>query len=438
MRIPTFMILAALAAAFAAEGLDAQRPRFVRRQRPEPEAQPEAEPEEEKSDKVENWMAVQGADVYIGTGQVIRRATVLVGDDKIHAVGHDIELPEGTKVIDATGKVVSPGFVITQASRIGASSPDPATYNPFDPTIKRGLAVGITTYMIGSPRGNEKPGGSTGVLKLAYGDLDGMEVAQKTALGMRVPLSPQQMDAFEQLVKKTREHKKAMEEWTEAVAKDPKAKKPKAPPRSEELQKIMDGETRLWIDGANDRSEIQQACEIAQLLGTGVVLNDPVTAWTMPDAIAATGSMVILNPRENVAPDPTDPENTGSNIASAAILSAAGVPVAVTPPGGRFGGAGLGTGGIMGQDLNTPHIDAAYAVRGGMDNRNALRTITLDAAKMIGVDDRVGSIEVGKDADLLILDGDPLHYRTFVETAIVNGKVVYEKDKEPYYSHIRR
>jgi cytosine/adenosine deaminase-related metal-dependent hydrolase len=72
-----------------------------------------------------------------------------------------------------------------------------------------------------------------------------------------------------------------------------------------------------------------------------------------------------------------------------------------------------------------------------MSSRIGLRTITLDAARCLGVDDRIGSIEVGKDADILILDGDPLHYKTFVLTAIVNGKVVYEKDKATFYSHIR-
>ena len=56
----------------------------------------------------------------------------------------------------------------------------------------------------------------------------------------------------------------------------------------------------------------------------------------------------------------------------------------------------------------------------------------------MGAATRIGSLEAGKDADILILDGDPLHYRTFVETAIVNGKVVYEKAKEPFYSHIKR
>jgi imidazolonepropionase-like amidohydrolase len=139
-----------------------------------------------------------------------------------------------------------------------------------------------------------------------------------------------------------------------------------------------------------------------------------------------------------VTADPARPNTTGSNIAMAKILSDVGVPVAVHPPSGRFGGSGLGTGGIMGQDLNTPHVDAAFAVRGGLDNRKALRTITLDAAKMMGAERRIGSLEVGKDADVLILDGQPLHYRTFVETAIVNGKIVYEKDKEPFYRHIKR
>jgi imidazolonepropionase-like amidohydrolase len=146
----------------------------------------------------------------------------------------------------------------------------------------------------------------------------------------------------------------------------------------------------------------------------------------------------VLSPRERRPPDPQDPDRTGSNLASAALMAKAGVPVAVTCPSGMFGGTGVGTGGILGQDLNTPHLDAAFAVRGGMDNRKALRTLTLDAARMLGVGSRIGSLEPGKDADVLILDGDPLHYATFVTTALVNGKVVYEKAKEPLFRDIAR
>ena len=107
---------------------------------------------------------------------------------------------------------------------------------------------------------------------------------------------------------------------------------------------------------------IRQALALAELFGKGVVLDDPLTAWTLPDEIAATDSMAIINPRGKVDPDPARPADSGSNIASCALLSEAGVPVAVTPPGGRFGGATVGTGGILGQDLNTLHVDAAFAV----------------------------------------------------------------------------
>lgn len=441
----TPIALLTLVGSLLAADLSAQRPRFGRRNRPQPAPQqpapePEAEPED---DKVETWKAIVGADLHVGTGQVIRRATILIGDDKIHEVGagDGVDLPEGTEIIDAKGKVVCPGFVILTSSGMGAGS-DKDSHNPFDPTMKQGLAAGITTFLSGRPSGRDKPGGTTTVVKLAYGDLEGMHVADKTVLGMRVPLTPQQMDTFRESVDKAREYRDEKTKWADKVGAqgkiDDKDKAPKAPQGADDLLSIMDGKCRLWIEGARDNAAIEQACEIAEILGTGVVIRDPVTAWSCPDVIAASGSMVSLNPRNVAEPDPSRPDTTGSNLAAAAILAEAGVPIAVQPPQGRFGGGGVGTGGILGQDLNTPHVDAAYAVRGGLDNRQALRTLTLDAARMIGVDDRVGSIEKGKDADLLILDGDPLHYKTFVQVAIVNGKVVYEKAEEPYFGHIRR
>ena len=71
-----------------------------------------------------------------------------------------------------------------------------------------------------------------------------------------------------------------------------------------------------------------------------------------------------------------------------------------------------------------------------MRDRHPLERLAM--SRTMGADARIGSIEAGKDADLLILDGDPLHYKTFTEIAIVSGKIVYEKAKEPFYSHIRR
>ncbi|GAB4154002.1 MAG: amidohydrolase [Planctomycetota bacterium] len=452
MRTLTIAVLAALIAALASDLSAQRRGRFQRTRRPEAPAPEPEKKEEPPAGKPKTHKAVVGGDVYLGTGQRMTDATILIGDDKILAVGTDLELPDGTEVIDARGKVVCPGFVAVQASGMGAgrSGPFIDSVNPFDPEIKQGLAAGITSFLAGNPGGGNSPSGDNAVIKLAYGDVEGMVAMEDSVVGLSLPLGIADFAKLKESVEKAREHLKAMEEFR-ARKPDPKAKPPEPPQGSENLLKVLEGKARLWVSlgggfryrggggRADDVATIRQALEVARLIGQGVVLQRPISAWLLADEIGATESMVILSPRDRVDPDPADPEHSGSNIASAAILAKAGVPVAVTTPAGGFGGGnGVGTGGILGQDLNTPQIDAAFAVRGGMDDRQALRTITLDAARMIGADSRLGSIEPGKDADILILDGDPLHYRTFVQTALVNGKVVYQKDKEPFYSHIHR
>jgi imidazolonepropionase-like amidohydrolase len=83
-------------------------------------------------------------------------------------------------------------------------------------------------------------------------------------------------------------------------------------------------------------------------------------------------------------------------------------------------------------------MEAAFAVRGGLPEDAAIRAITIDAARILGIDHRVGSIEIGKDADFVVTDGDLLHYMTHSRWTIVNGRVVYDKDKEPLFEHIRK
>ncbi|MFK7741110.1 MAG: amidohydrolase family protein [Planctomycetota bacterium] len=456
MRHTTLVLLSlALVSAF---DLPAQgRGRRARPAAPTPEAQ-EPKVEKKKDEEQTKHLAIVGGDVYVGTGQRLTGATVLVADDKIEAVGHNLDLPEGTVVIDAKGKAVSPGFVIVEGSGMGAgfSGPYKDTVNPFSPDIKQGLASGITSFLAGQTSSRGKLGGNNAVIKLSYGDLDGMVVRENSVLGISVPLDRNAKESLTDSVKKAREYLKAKEEFPAKKAKDPKAKEPKMPRGGKQILDIIQGKAKLWIalggggfnpfarmrggggGGASDVRSIRDALEISELFGKGAVIIKPMSAWLVPDEIAATGSSVILSPRTRVAPDPKNPDKTGTNFAAAAILAKAGVPVAVTCPTGMFGGGGIGTGGLMGQDLNTPFVDAAYAVRGGLDNRKALRTLTLDAADMLGVSDRVGSLEAGKDADILILDGDPLHYMTFVTTAVVNGKIVYEKDKEALYRHIDR
>jgi hypothetical protein len=406
--------------------------------------------------KPKSHTAIVGGDVYLGTGQRMTGATVLVGDDKIIAVGHNLQLPEGTNIIDAKGKTISPGFVCVVGNGMGQGRGAPwiDSVNPFDPEIKQALAAGITSFLAGSPGSGPLPTGDTAVIKLDWGSVKGMVLSEGTVLGMSAQLNANDRERFQDLVKKVMSYRKALEEFPAKKAADANYKAPELPTGGESIMKILNGEAKLWVQlssggfnpfggkrfgMSNDLAAIRDANAIATMLGVGVVMQKPMSAWLCADEIAATGSMVMISPRDRIPPDPSDPDRSGSNLATTAILATAGVPVAVTcPNGGYGGGAGVTTGGIMGQDLNTPHIDAAFTVRGGLDNRKALRTITIDAARVMGVDRRIGSLAPGKDADILILDGDPLHYRTFVQTAMVNGKVVYEKDKEPFYSHIQR
>ncbi|MBT7012675.1 MAG: amidohydrolase family protein, partial [Planctomycetes bacterium] len=93
--------------------------------------------------------------------------------------------------------------------------------------------------------------------------------------------------------------------------------------------------------------------------------------------------------------------------------------------------------GIAGRDLLTLPMEAAFAIRGGLTSAAALRAITLEPAALLGMDERIGSISVGKDADLIVCDGDLFDYRSFVQWAVVNGRVAYDKAQSPYLSHIR-
>lgn len=460
MRTPLFAAVTALA--LLATDLTAQRRGRFNRGGGEgepPTAAPAAAAPKAAAGKPKHHLAIVGGDVYLGTGERLTGATVLCGDDKILAVGHNLQLPEGTVTIDAKGKTVSPGFVAVVGAGMGAGrgAPFVDSVNPFDPEIKQGLAAGVTAFLAGNPGGSPTPGGETAVIKLAHGDVAGMVVREGTVYGMSAQLSLADRDKFFEVVKQAKEHKLALAEFAQKKATAPDLKPPTAPGGTEKVLDLLNGKARLWLQlggggfnpfgggggrrrgaGNTDLTAIQDGLEIARALGTGVVLVKPVSAWLCAGDIAATSSMVVLSPRDRVAADPSDPDHTGTNLASGAILAAAGIPTAVTCPVGFFGGAGVGVHGLLGMDLNTPTVDAAYAIRGGLDNRTALRTLTLDAARILGVDDRIGSLEPNKDADILILDGDPLHYRTFVTTAVVNGKVVYEKHKEPLYGHIRR
>jgi hypothetical protein len=113
-------------------------------------------------------------------------------------------------------------------------------------------------------------------------------------------------------------------------------------------------------------------------------------------------------------------------------LYSRGVQVAIVPAS-----KGVDLGGIAGRDIMHLPIEADFAVRGGLPESAAIAAITIVPARILGVDHRIGTLEVGKDCDLLVMDGDLLHYQTLVQYTVVDGKQVYDKEAELWFAHIR-
>lgn len=392
------------------------------------------------------YVALVGGDVYTVTKGTLKGATVLIKDGKIHKIGHGITLPEGTTVHDVKGKRVLPGFVVAHGRGLGIAGWGGGkisdSLDPYAETVKLALASGITTSYVEFGGGGGFWGGKVGtsgqsnaVVKMAYGDLDGMLLLEPAAVNLTQwthATASQKHDIRERFAK--------AREYLEKV-KDYEARKAagKLQPNEQPPQGGQDNETKLLRGDLCARLDAGTADELKTILALlsdfqfKCVLVNVDEGWTMPDEIGRSDASCIITPRYRVHPDQTITRPNGSSIEQAAILRKAGVKFAVVPLS-----PSIDLDGIAGRDLLNLPLEAAFAIRGGCDEQTALESITITAAEMIGVSNRVGSIEEGKDADLIVLDGDPFDYRTFVDFTFVNGKLLYDKAKSPYFSHIKR
>jgi imidazolonepropionase-like amidohydrolase len=359
-------------------------------------------------------------------------------------VGQALDLPEGTKTIDVTGKRVLPGFVAVQAQGLALASGGGGkvsdSLDPFQEQVKIALACGITSAFVemGSSGGffgggPPPPAGSNAVVKMNYGTLEGMSILEPAAHSLQAWVSGGAADRHEirqsflkarDLVEKERDfERRRVENKLKPNEQSVRAADPFA--------RMLRGELIARMS-ASDADAIRRALELVNEFRFRCVLMDVVEGWTLPDEIGRARAYVVLTVRTKQHADRRVARPSGSSIEQAAILRKAGVKFAISPIT-----PAVTTGGIAGRDLTGLPIEAAFAVRGGLDEAAALEAITLTAAEVCGVESRVGSIEEGKDADLVVLDGDPLDYRTFVDLTFVNGKLLYEKSKSSYFNHLK-
>jgi imidazolonepropionase-like amidohydrolase len=471
--------IVALAAILAAFGLAAR-------------AQDAKKPEPAKDPK-KHLTAFVGGDIYTVTRGVIRGGTVLVQDGKITQVGQDVTVPDGATKIDVAGKVIAPGFIAVSATGVavrGAAGPGGGgpggggqqnqgrltdSINPFDRNIQMCLAAGITAACVetGGGAGGRFGRDADDAFWLDPAGADGTRVCPCCGLAIipTEPIGPQiptertarrsavlKMtfgDAGSMVVKETPfYHLPAgafagalnRHQWRETIKNARRQIKDQAAAAADggmdlpfggaggpgggraandDVLKLVEKKIPLRTE-AYSAEQMREAIALAKDLDYNLILDGVHEAWLMPGELSAAKVQVVLTPRSRRRPQPGKEDSTGSSIETSAYLEKAGVPFAVTP----VGGTSVSLDGIPGRDLVSLPLEAAFAVRGGCSEQSALEALTINAAKIIGAADRLGSIEPGKDADLLILDGPPLDYRTYVKQAYVNGKLCYDRVRE--------
>lgn len=386
-------------------------------------AQVEESDDEEDEGSEERFLAIVGGDVHAGNGSVLRGATLLARNGKIKEIGYDVDVPDDAKVVNAEGLRVYPGLVaISSGGLLGASSNDiQDTLDPFNPRMVLGLASGITATGTGSD-----------VAKLKRFTLDGALMRSNTSVSLKWDgRDPQGKDRLRQKFVDAARYMRRYAEWQEKVKEDKELKEPSKRGVDTTVLAVLRGETfaRFSADGRDDLLGI---AHLAQTFGFRPVIEGCREGWTVADELGRAGAYVVLTPRERRAKDEQLVRPGGSSIENAAILHRSGVQVAVIPARNS-----IDLGGIVGRDIMHLPIEADFAVRGGLSEQAALESITIVPARIMGVSHRVGSLEVGKDCDAIVTDGDILHYQTFVQYAIVDGKLAYDKQDELWFAHIR-
>ena len=378
-------------------------------------------------------LAIVNAVIYPVDKEVIKKGTILVDKGKIVEVGPDVSVPEDAQVIDAAGRMVFPGFIDAHShlgldeSCIGFEgsdvneATDPVTpnmraidgFNPLDITVKEARENGVTACAAG-PGSANVVGGTFMAIKTFGTRVDDMIIKEPVAMKVAFGENPKRVYSgkgktpstrmgtaavLREILAKTVRYNKQIE----AAGDDP-TKLPQYDAKLEAMLPVIRREIPIKAH-AHRADDIFTAIRIAKEFNIKITLDHCTDGALIADTLAKEGLPAIVGPSFGHR---TKFELTNKSFVTPGILAKAGVKVAITTDSPVT-------------PLHSLPLMAGMAVAAGMDECEALRAITLNAAEIIGIQDRVGSITPGKDADIAIFEGHPFEISSKPWMVLVNG-----------------
>ena len=389
--------------------------------------------------------AISNATILCPVQGLIKGGTILFSD-KIEAIGKDVKVPAKTKTINAEGKYVLPGFIdahthqglfdgsIGWAGSDGNEMTNPVTpeirgidsFNPYEPSLKEVIRGGVTCINTGPGSGNVISGQAFVVKPIGSGVVDDMIVLAPSGLKIALGENPKRVYGDQKKTPSTRmgvasllrstfnDGQDYLNEWQNFGEKAREAKQkgetpPKAPKRNlgmEVIAKVLKREIPIHAH-AHRADDIATIIRIAEEFNLRLVIIHCTEGHKIAGHIAKAKVPAVIGPTMYWV---SKPETRERGFETAAILHKAGVKVA------------LQTDSLT--PMNYFPLLPMHVIKEGMEKDDALQCVTMNPASILGIDNQVGSLELGKDADIVIWSGDPFEFYSKVEKVFINGSSI--------------